>query len=151
MIYFLNIIKVFKIIKINNNLLKNNDKYTAFFYKFIYSYFNFIFYFNSIFFYFLNNFLNSNFLNIFLNFNYFNILKLSNYKKNYLFYYINFKKQNSLLKKKYIPTSNLNPIFFRKNIKSKILNTNLKIHILKYCRPDFTFFINRVYIYFYKK
>lgn len=130
--------------KINNNLLKNNDKYTAFFYKFIYSYFNFIFYFNSIFFYFLNNSINNNFFNIFLNFNYFNILKLSNYKKNYLFYYINFKKQNSLLKKKNIPTNVLNPVFFRKNLKSKInTNTNKNMfNLLKYTNLNFISKIN---------
>lgn len=50
---------------------------------------------------------------IFVNFRFLNFFQIKNNFKNYLFYYIYFKKKNSLLKKKYNYLKNINPIRFR--------------------------------------
>ena len=59
------------------------------------------------------------FKKIFINNNYFTYFNYRSNKKNYLYYYISFKKQNSLIKKKFNFLHNLHPIFYRKNFKKK--------------------------------
>jgi len=77
--------------------------------------------------YFIVNYLLSNTFNffnrIFINYNFFEYFNLLNNKKAYLFYYIMFKKQNSLMKKKYNLFNNLYPVYFRKKIRKKITST----------------------------
>lgn len=66
------------------------------------------------------------FKKIFINNNYLNLFSLKNNKKLYLYYYIMFKKQNSLMKKNFHYLHNLHPIFYKKNLKKKISLTSIK-------------------------
>jgi len=83
--------------------------------------FNFFILFN--FFYIHFKYLNLfNFFNkVYIKFNYIFLLNILNSKKEYLFYYIQFKRQNGLLKKQYKFINNLHPIFFKKKNKKKII------------------------------
>jgi len=94
--------------------------------------------FNSFFLFYFNYFKIINslsfFKKIYLNLNFFKLFNVLNSKKQYLFYYIYFKKQNSLLKKKYNYINNLNPLFFKKELKKKIekkSNNSFLINILE--------------------
>lgn len=76
-----------------------------------------------IWFYYINlNLLNcfSFFKKIYINLNYFLFYNIKNNKQLFLYYYIMFKKQNSLLKKKFNYLHNLHPTFYKKNVKKKI-------------------------------
>lgn len=94
---------------------------------------NFIFIFNFFYFLFKFNQTFNYFKKIYINFDYFKFFNIKNSKKEFLYYYIQFKKQNSLLKKKYMFLNTLNPIYFKKNLKKKFTeNRNLnKLNVLK--------------------
>lgn len=63
------------------------------------------------------------FKKIFIDYNFFNLFKITNSKHESLFYYIMFKKQNSLMKKKYNLYNSLHPVYYRKKIKKKITDS----------------------------
>jgi len=94
---------------------------------------NFMFFFN--FFYFFFKYIeNLNyFKKIYLNFDYFKLLTIKNSKKEFLYYYTQFKKQNSLLKKKYMFLNTLNPLYFKKNSKKKLfeIKNNNNVSLIK--------------------
>lgn len=81
------------------------------------------FYSSFIAFYYLN-FITTNsftfFKKIFLNLNFLQLFNFKNNKNTHLYHYILFKKQNSLVKKKFNYLSSLHPIFYKKNLKKKI-------------------------------
>lgn len=94
-----------------------------------------------IWFYFINlNVLNffSFFKKIYINTNYFIFYNIKNNKKVYLYYYIMFKKQNSLLKKRFNYLHNLHPIFYKKNLKKKINIDNFKTKKIKLIKNLYT-------------
>lgn len=60
------------------------------------------------------------FKKVFIDYNFFNFFKITNSKYESLFYYIMFKKQNSLMKKKFNLYNSLHPVYYRKKSKKKI-------------------------------
>jgi hypothetical protein len=74
---------------------------------------------------------------IILNNLFFGLYSIKDSKKLYLFYLIMFKKQNSLLKKRFNYLRNLHPVFYRKRFKkrvfssTKIKNNKKRITVLK--------------------
>lgn len=119
-----------------NFLIKQNPSLVLFFNSIN----NFIYLFN--FFYFFYKFIQafSYFKKIYINFDYFKFYNIKNSKKEFLFYYMQFKKQNSLLKKKYMFLNTLNPIYFKKNLK-KNFNENKVVNSLKLLKQNKTLLI----------
>lgn len=74
--------------------------------------------------YLLNNSFNY-FKKIFIDYNFFSYFNISNSKKASLYHYIMFKKQNSLMKKKYNLYNSLHPVYYRKKLRKKITDFNI--------------------------
>ena len=102
----------------NLNILKftNNNKFALInklinFYAIFLSFYSLNFILNTTF---------SYFKKIFVDYNFFTFLTFTSSKKNSLYYFIMFKKQNSLMKKKYNLYNSLHPVYYKKRLKKKI-------------------------------